>query len=123
MFSPNAVEYTPMATTKTTSITTISAAGTIWPYPEICTGQDFGQGQYRQNLEEMGIRLDADNLKRVTDKVIELADKKETVTSEDLPYILSDVLKSESIFERITLKTTLSPMRLGCVRWRLFVLR
>ena len=35
--------------------------------------------------------------------MIELADKKESVTSEDLPYILSDVLKSESIYEKITL--------------------
>ncbi len=67
-------------------------------------GKTSGKANILKNLEDMGIRLDAENLKRVTDKVIELADKKESVTSEDLPYILSDVLKSESIFEKITLK-------------------
>lgn len=67
-------------------------------------GKTSGKANIAKNLEEMGIRLDPENLKRVTDKVIELADKKESVTSEDLPYILSDVLKSESIFEKITLK-------------------
>jgi D-citramalate synthase len=58
----------------------------------------------------------------VTDKVIELADKKESVTSEDLPYILSDVLKSESIFEKITLRNYaishalgLRPMATVCI--------
>ena len=67
-------------------------------------GKTSGKANIAKNLEEMGIRLDPENLKRVTDKVIELADKKETVTSEDLPYILSDVLKSESMPEKITLK-------------------
>ena len=67
-------------------------------------GKTSGKANIAKNLEEMGIRLDPENLKRVTDKVIELADKKESVTSEDLPYILSDVLKSESISEHITLK-------------------
>ena len=85
-------------------------------------GKTSGKANIAKNLEDMGIRLDPDNLKRVTDKVIELADKKETVTSEDLPYILSDVLKSESIFERITLKNYaishalgLRPMATVCI--------
>lgn len=67
-------------------------------------GKTSGKANIAKNLEEMGIRLDPHDLKRVTDKVIELADKKESVTSEDLPYILSDVLKSESTPEKITLK-------------------
>ncbi|MCE1200215.1 MAG: 2-isopropylmalate synthase, partial [Marinilabiliales bacterium] len=67
-------------------------------------GKTSGKANIAKNLEEMGIRLDPENLKKVTDKVIELADKKESVTSEDLPYILSDVLQSEAIFEKITLK-------------------
>lgn len=85
-------------------------------------GKTSGKANIAKNLEEMGIRLDPENLKRVTDKVIELADKKESVTSEDLPYILSDVLKSESIFERITLKNYaishalgLRPMATVCI--------
>lgn len=66
-------------------------------------GKTSGKANIAKNLEEMGIHLDPEDLKRVTDKVIELADKKESVTSDDLPYILSDVLKSESVAEKIRL--------------------
>ena len=34
-------------------------------------------------------------MKRVTARVIELGDKKETVSIDELPYIVSDVLKNE----------------------------
>ncbi len=85
-------------------------------------GKTSGKANIAKNLEEMGIRLDPEDLKRVTDKVIELADKKESVTMEDLPYILSDILKSESISEHITLKNYaishalgLRPMATVCV--------
>ena len=85
-------------------------------------GKTSGKANIAKNLEDMGIRLDPENLKRVTDKVIELADKKESVTSEDLPYILSDVLKNESIFEKITLRNYaishalgLRPMATVCI--------
>jgi D-citramalate synthase len=40
-------------------------------------------------------------MKIVTQKIIELGDKKETVTQEDLPFIISDVLRSKSIEEKI----------------------
>lgn len=64
-------------------------------------GKTSGKANIAKNLEDMGIRLDPADLKAVTDRVIELADKKESVTSEDLPYIISDVLKSESVTQRI----------------------
>ncbi len=67
-------------------------------------GKTSGKANIAKNLEDMGIKLDPEDLKRVTDKVIELADKKESVTSDDLPYILSDILKSESVVEKIRLK-------------------
>ena len=51
----------------------------------------------------MGITLDTESLKKVTERIIELADKKETVTAEDLPYIISDVLKSQTIEQKIKL--------------------
>lgn len=85
-------------------------------------GKTSGKANIAKNLEEMGIRLDPENLKQVTDKVIELADKKESVTSDDLPYIISDVLKSEAISEHISLKNYaishalgLRPMATVCV--------
>ena len=67
-------------------------------------GKTSGKANIAKNLEDMGIRLDPEDLVRVTNKVIELADMKESVTSDDLPYILSDVLKSEAVTEKIKLR-------------------
>lgn len=67
-------------------------------------GKTSGKANIAKNLEEMGIHLGPDDLKKVTEKIIELGDRKESVTAEDLPYILSDVLKSESIITHIELK-------------------
>ena len=64
-------------------------------------GKTSGKANIRQNLKELGIELDADSMKKVTERIIELGDKKETVTQEDLPYIISDVLRSKKIDERI----------------------
>lgn len=67
-------------------------------------GKTSGKANIAQNLNELGIHLDPEQLKKVTKRVIELADKKETITSDDLPYIISDVLKFDSISEKISLK-------------------
>ena len=44
-------------------------------------------------------------MKLVTQRIIELGDKKETVTKEDLPYIISDVLDSQSYQERVVVQS------------------
>ncbi|MCU4174723.1 alpha-isopropylmalate synthase regulatory domain-containing protein [Carboxylicivirga sp. N1Y90] len=64
-------------------------------------GKTSGKANILKNLEELGISLSPEEMKRVTQEVIELGDKKEMVTTEDLPYIISDVLKSASIGEYI----------------------
>ncbi len=64
-------------------------------------GKTSGKANIKKNLEEMGIELDTESMKKVTQRIIELGDKKETVTKEDLPFIISDVLKSKSINEKI----------------------
>lgn len=64
-------------------------------------GKTSGKANIKNNLETLGIYLDLDSLKKVTDKVIELGDLKETVTIDDLPYIVSDVLKSQYNKENI----------------------
>lgn len=64
-------------------------------------GKMSGKASIMKNLEDLGIELDKDEMKKITEKVIELGDKKETVTKDDLPYIISDVLKSEKIIEKI----------------------
>jgi (R)-citramalate synthase len=64
-------------------------------------GKTSGKANIAKNLEALGIELDAESMKIVTKKIIELGDKKETVTQDDLPYIISDVLLSKSIEEKI----------------------
>lgn len=64
-------------------------------------GKTSGKANIKKNLEEMGIDLDDEEMKKVTQKIIELGDKKEVVTREDLPYIISDVLRSRFIEEKI----------------------
>lgn len=55
-------------------------------------GKTSGKANIKKNLEELGITLEDETMKIVTQRVIELGDKKETVTIDDLPYIVSDVL-------------------------------
>jgi D-citramalate synthase len=64
-------------------------------------GKTSGKSNIAKNLEELGIQLDNEAMKRVTNRVIELGDRKENVTAEDLPYIISDVLQSEGIGQNI----------------------
>jgi len=64
-------------------------------------GKTSGKANIKKNLEEIGVNLDAESLKKVTERVIELSDKKNTVSSEDLPYIVSDVLRNQSITQTI----------------------
>jgi len=49
--------------------------------------------------------LNDEDVLKVTQRIIELGDKKEVVTKEDLPYIISDVLDSHVYEERITVES------------------
>jgi D-citramalate synthase len=64
-------------------------------------GKTSGKSNILKNLEELGIPLDAEDMQRVTNRVIELSDRKENVTAEDLPYIISDVLQNKGVEQRI----------------------
>jgi D-citramalate synthase len=59
---------------------------------EYALGKTSGKSNIKKNLEAIGIELDEVSMKKVTDRIIELGDKKEIVTQDDLPYIISDVL-------------------------------
>lgn len=67
-------------------------------------GKTSGKANIRKNLAELGMELDEEALKKVTRKVIELGDKKEHVTLEDLPYIVADVLEWESIGNNVKIE-------------------
>lgn len=67
-------------------------------------GKTSGKANIKKNLEDIGIELDPESLKIVTEKIIELGDKKETVTSDDLPYIVADVLNNKEVENKILIK-------------------
>ena len=68
---------------------------------EYALGKTSGKANIRKNLEAIGIELDEESMRKVTRHIIELGDKKEIVTQDDLPYIISDVLKSDVTDARI----------------------
>ena len=70
---------------------------------EYALGKTSGKANIRKNLEAMGIELDEESMRKVTDRIIELGDKKEIISQEDLPYIISDTLNRNSQKQRITL--------------------
>ena len=67
-------------------------------------GKTSGNASIKKNLEELGIELDAEALRKVTQRVVELGDKKENISTEDLPYIISDVLGRETFQEKIKIR-------------------
>ncbi|WP_026708901.1 alpha-isopropylmalate synthase regulatory domain-containing protein [Flavobacterium frigidarium] len=68
-------------------------------------GKTSGKANIEKNLQELGLKLNQEDIKLVTQRIIELGDKKETVTKEDLPYIISDVLHSKIFEEKIVVES------------------
>lgn len=67
-------------------------------------GKQSGKATIKKNLEEFGLNLNPESLAKVTQRVIELGDKKENVTTEDLPFIISDVLGNDRTEYKIFIK-------------------
>lgn len=70
---------------------------------EYALGKNSGKANILKNLEELGLELTPEQTKLVTARIIELGDKKEVVTKEDLPFIVSDVLHHSSEAEHVKL--------------------
>ena len=68
---------------------------------EYALGKTSGKANISKNLEALGIELDEASMRKVTERIIELGDKKEIVTQEDLPYIISDVLRHDTLENKI----------------------
>lgn len=64
-------------------------------------GKTSGKANIEKNLQELGIKLNEEDLKKVTARIIDLGDRKENVTKEDLPYIISDVLDRIAVAENV----------------------
>ncbi|MEY8021732.1 alpha-isopropylmalate synthase regulatory domain-containing protein [Muriicola sp. SD30] len=68
-------------------------------------GKTSGKANIQKNLQELGLTLNDEEIKKVTARIIELGDKKERVTKDDLPYIISDVLDSEGYQQKVFVKS------------------
>lgn len=70
---------------------------------EYALGKNSGRANIARNLEELGLELTPEQTRKVTARITELGDRKEIVTQEDLPFIVSDVLKHAAPEDNIRL--------------------
>jgi D-citramalate synthase len=55
-------------------------------------GKLAGKASLAKNLERLDITLSEDNQRRVLARIVELGDSKKSITAEDLPFIIAEVL-------------------------------
>jgi D-citramalate synthase len=68
---------------------------------EYALGKTSGKANIQKNLEALGIELNEADLRKVTQRIIELGDKKELVSQGDLPFIVSDVVKHATLPNKV----------------------
>lgn len=68
---------------------------------EYALGKTSGKANIRQNLRALGMDLDEAAMQKITQRIIQLGDEKQQLTTYDLPYIVSDILKSEHIADKV----------------------
>lgn len=80
---------------------------------EYALGKTSGKANILKNLEAFGLELTPEQTRLVTQRIIELGDRKEVVTQDDLPYIVSDVLKHNALEEKVKLISYLATAAYG----------
>ena len=70
---------------------------------EYALGKNIGRANIARNLQELGLELTPEQTRRVTQRITELGDRKEIVTQDDLPFIVSDVLKHAAPEDKVKL--------------------
>lgn len=70
---------------------------------EYALGKNSGKANIARNLQELGLELTPEQTAKVTKRITELGDRKEIVTQEDLPFIVSDVLKHNAPEDNVKL--------------------
>lgn len=87
-------------------------------------GKLSGRSNLDFNLDKLNLQLSPEQRKQLLDKVVELGDKKKVVTTEDLPFIISDLLSTpeqhdfEVVECVISTTYTMSPTANVRVRYR-----
>lgn len=57
-------------------------------------GKMSGKASLINNLDELGISLSEEDQAKVLQRIVKLGDSKQVITSEDLPFIIADVMES-----------------------------
>ena len=80
---------------------------------EYALGKNSGRANIDRNLQELGLELTPEQTKKITKRITELGDRKEIVTREDLPFIVSDVLKHSVPDDRVKLVSYMVSLAYG----------
>ena len=80
---------------------------------EYALGKNSGRANIARNLKELGLELTPEHTKKVTKRITELGDRKEIVTQDDLPFIVSDVLKHSAPENKIKLVSYMVSLAYG----------
>lgn len=59
-------------------------------------GKMSGKASLKKNLEQLEIELSEEDQKKVLARIVSLGDSKQTITTDDLPFIIADVLESKN---------------------------
>jgi (R)-citramalate synthase len=60
-------------------------------------GKMSGKASLINNLDELGISLSEEDQAKVLARIVKLGDSKQIITSEDLPFIIADVMQSKEV--------------------------
>lgn len=58
-------------------------------------GKMSGKASLRKNLNALNLNLSEENQKKVLKRIVQLGDSKQSITIDDLPFIIADVLESK----------------------------
>jgi D-citramalate synthase len=85
-------------------------------------GKLSGRSNLDFNLRKLGMELTPEQHKKVLDRIVELGDQKKIVTTDDLPFLISDLLSApeDSVFQVLAcvITTTLSVKPAANIRIR-----
>lgn len=59
-------------------------------------GKMSGKASLKKNLEQLELDLSEEDQKKVLARIVSIGDSKQTITTDDLPFIIADVLESKS---------------------------
>lgn len=68
---------------------------------EYALGKLSGEASIKENLLDLGIELGKKYVHKVTERIVQLGDKKEMVTQDDLPYIVADIVKRDPNLNKV----------------------